>query len=61
MPWTPRQKRYLLSSGSPLTSGQKQKMLGELHDDPALGHAHKGFHKPMTLRSLKSAKSRRRK
>ncbi len=42
MPWTPRQVRYLLSSGTPLSSDQKQKMLGELHDQPSLGHAKKG-------------------
>jgi hypothetical protein len=42
MPWTPKQKRYLLSSGSPLTAEQRQKMLAELHANPALGHARKG-------------------
>ncbi len=42
MPWTPRQKRYLLSSGSPLSEEQKTKMKGELHEDPSLGHAQKG-------------------
>ena len=42
MPWTPKQKRYLLSSGSPLTSEQKSKMKSELHENPALGHAKKG-------------------
>jgi hypothetical protein len=42
MPWTPRQKRYLLSSGSPLSGSQKDKMLHELHENPALGHAKKG-------------------
>ena len=41
MPWTPKQTRYLLSSGSPLTSGQKAKMKAELHADPSLAHAHK--------------------
>ena len=57
MPWTPRQKRYLLSNGSPLTSRQKAKMKGELHSNPALGHAHKGFHKQTTLRSLRGRQS----
>lgn len=38
MPWTPKQKRYLLSSGSPLKPDQKLKMKQELHDDPMLGH-----------------------
>jgi len=42
MPWTPRQKRYLLSSGSPLSGTQRQKMLGELHANPQMGHAKKG-------------------
>lgn len=41
MPWTPRQTRYLLSKGSPLTSDQRTKMLGELHRDPSLAHAQK--------------------
>lgn len=56
MPWTPRQKRYLLSSGSPLSKGQKRKMIGELHQNPALGHARKGFHKKATLGSLRGNK-----
>lgn len=42
MPWTRRQVRYLLSSGSPLTGEQKTKMKGELHADPAMGHKRKG-------------------
>jgi hypothetical protein len=41
MPWTPRQKRYLLSKGSPLSEGEKDKMKRELHKDPSLGHAKK--------------------
>lgn len=41
MPWTRRQVRYLLSSGSPLTAKQRGKMLDELHENPALGHAKK--------------------
>ena len=57
MPWTPRQKRYLLSSGSPLSKGQKRKMIGELHQNPDLGHASKGFHKQTTLRSLRGSHS----
>ncbi len=43
MPWTPRQTRYLLSSGSPLSPEQKDKMKGELHADPKLAHAKKGL------------------
>jgi len=42
MPWTPRQVRYLESSGSPLTAAQKSKMNSELHENPALGHQKKG-------------------
>lgn len=41
MPWKPKQKRYLLSSGSPLSKSQKTKMVGELHANPAMGHAEK--------------------
>jgi hypothetical protein len=42
MSWTRRQVKKLLSSGSPLTADQKQKMIKELHDNPSLGHARKG-------------------
>ena len=42
MPWTPKQTRYLLSSGSPLTPEQKTKMKGELHANPKLAHKKKG-------------------
>lgn len=42
MPWTRRQVKYLLSKGSPLSGAQKTKMVGELHSDPAMGHAKKG-------------------
>lgn len=49
MPWTPKQTRYLLSSGSPLTGAQKTKMKGELHADPSLAHARKGSR---TLKAL---------
>lgn len=42
MPWTRRQVKYLLSSGSPLTGEQKTKMKGELHADPSMGHKKKG-------------------
>ena len=42
MPYTRRQVKYLLSSGSPLSGEQKSKMVGELHANPALGHAKKG-------------------
>lgn len=42
MPWTPRQVRFLESSGSPLNAAQKSKMNAELHENPALGHHKKG-------------------
>lgn len=42
MPWTRKQVKKLLSSGSPLTSEQKDKMKAELHANPKLGHAKKG-------------------
>ena len=42
MPWTRRQVKLLLSSASPLKPKQKTKMLGELHANPAMGHAKKG-------------------
>jgi hypothetical protein len=51
MPWTRKQVKYLLSSGSPLKPSQKTKMKGELHDNPAMGHKRKGA--SMKLSSLK--------
>jgi hypothetical protein len=45
MPWTPKQVRKLLSSGSPLTLEQKIKMKRELHKQPSLGHRKKGYKK----------------
>lgn len=41
MPWTRKQVKYLLSSGSPLSGSQKEKMKGELHANPAMGHKKK--------------------
>jgi hypothetical protein len=38
MPWTRKQVKYLLSSGSPLSSAQQTSMKQELHADPSLGH-----------------------
>ena len=61
MPWTRQQVKYLLSKGSPLTSGQRSKMVGELHSDPALGHKRKGYSKTTTLRSLRGATTQREK
>ena len=34
--------RLLLSSASPLSSAQQDKMKSELHADPAMGHKRKG-------------------
>lgn len=42
MPWTRKQVKLLLSSGSPLSAAQQAKVKSELHADPALGHAKKG-------------------
>ncbi len=42
MPWTEQQTRYLLSSGSPLSGAQKDKMKSELHGNPAMAHARPG-------------------
>jgi len=50
MPWTRLQVKYLLSSGSPLSSGQKDKMKRELHANPKMGHKRKG--EKLTLRQL---------
>lgn len=51
MPWTRQQVKYLLSSGSPLSSQQKAKMKGELHENPEMGHARRGAHR-LTLRDI---------
>jgi hypothetical protein len=53
MPWTRRQVRYLLSSGSPLNPAQKTKMKGELHRNPSIGHMRKGFSKLSSLKKVK--------
>lgn len=42
MPYTRRQVKKLLSSGSPLSDEQQAKMKAELHSNPKLGHARKG-------------------
>jgi len=52
MPWTPRQTRYLLSSGSPLSNEQKDKMKGELHANPELAHKKK---EPRMVTAFKKA------
>jgi hypothetical protein len=42
VPWTRQAVKFLLSKGSPLSAEQEEKMKGELHNNPALGHARKG-------------------
>lgn len=42
MPWTNREFRYLMSSGSPLTAAQKAKDKAEAHADPSMVHMKKG-------------------
>ena len=42
MPWTPKQFRFLMSSGSPLTAEQKDKDKSEAHADPSMVHRKKG-------------------
>lgn len=44
MPWTRKQVKYLLSSGSPLSESQKTKMKKELHANPQIGHKKKAKH-----------------
>jgi hypothetical protein len=41
MPWTRQQVKYLLSSGSPLSSAKKEKMKSELHKNPKMGRIKK--------------------
>jgi len=41
MPWTPKQVRYLFSKSSPLSPAEKNKMEGELHANPGIGHKKK--------------------
>jgi hypothetical protein len=41
-PWTRNQVKKLLSSSSPLTPEQQEKMKAELHSNPALGKQRKG-------------------
>jgi hypothetical protein len=42
MPWTPKQFRFLMSSGSPLSTAQKDKDKQEAHAEPSLVHKKKG-------------------
>lgn len=56
MPWTRQQVKYLLSGGSPLTGGQKSKMVGELHANPKMGHMRKGYSKGSGQKMVKLKK-----
>ena len=57
MPWTVQQKKYLLSKASPLKPAQKEKMLTELHQNPAMSHAQPGYSKGASpLKALMRAK-----
>jgi len=58
MPWTRKQVKKLLSSGSPLNPAEKTKMKGELHANPALGHARKGSAAMKRPRLSRAATSR---
>ena len=42
MPWSRREVKFLESSGSTLSSEQKDKMNAELHANPSMGHQKKG-------------------
>jgi hypothetical protein len=41
MPWTNREFRFLMSSGSPLTEQQKAKDKAEAHSNPSMIHRKK--------------------
>ncbi len=42
MPYTRKQVKLFLSSGSPLSGPQQDKVKAELHANPSMGHAKKG-------------------
>lgn len=42
MPYTQREVRFLLSSGSPFSEKKKNEVKAELHANPALGHGRRG-------------------
>lgn len=42
MPYTRKQVKLFLSSASPLSSEQQQRVKSELHANPSMGHAKKG-------------------
>jgi len=60
MPWTRQQVKYLLSKGSPLTGSEKEKMKGELHENPSMGHMKKGYSKGKDVESHSYDWKRRR-
>jgi hypothetical protein len=53
MPWTPKQFRFLMSRGSPLTAAQKEKDKAEAHADPSLVHHKKGSNLAAALKAAK--------
>jgi hypothetical protein len=42
MPWTEQQVRLFMSKGSPLSAAEREKVKGELHSDPSMGHKKPG-------------------
>lgn len=42
MPFSRKEVKFLFSSGSPLSAVQKERMHGELTENPAMGHMTKG-------------------
>jgi hypothetical protein len=54
MPWTPKQFRFLMSSGSPLTAAQKEKDKAEAHAEPSLTHRRKGSRMAARFKEAKS-------
>jgi hypothetical protein len=42
VPYTEQQVRLFMSKGSPLNATEKEKVRGELHADPGMGHKKPG-------------------
>lgn len=61
MPWTRQQVKYLFSNGSPLSTGQKDKMHRELHANPAMGHMKKGFSKRVAQKVMSARSGKEKK
>jgi len=57
MPWTNKQFRFLMSSGSPLTDVQKTKDKNEAHANPSMIHMpERATHALKTIRSIHRGK-----